>query len=108
MCPTLSSVDLRIGNKLLTCLMPCTSLKQAPCRDQSSAQLKEDAFPLTKINSVTQQAHGERTQLDKEKMDNLIATGSRANATHFFLLRKPTRLPNGKTDEEAIQGNNHH
>jgi len=35
--------------------------------------------------------------------DNLIATGGRANATHFLLHHNPNGLPDVETDEEAIQ-----
>jgi len=73
------------------------------CGAKTKTLRKDDAFPLAKINSVIQQACVEWAQLDKEMTDNLIATGGRANGTHFLLLHKPTGLPNGETDKKAIQ-----
>jgi len=73
---------------------------------KTKALHKDDAFAVAKINVVIQQTHVERVQLEKQMTDNLIATDGRANlnATHFLLRHNPNGLPNGKTDEEAIQG----
>jgi len=70
---------------------------------KTKALHKDDAFPLAKTNSVIQQTHVEWAQLDKEKTDDLIATGGRANVTHFLLRYNPNGLSNGKADEDAIQ-----
>ena len=73
------------------------------CGAKTQSLHKDDAFPLDKIKSVIQQTHVEWAQLDKEMTDNLIATGSRANATQFLLRHNPNGLSNGETDKEAIQ-----
>jgi len=70
---------------------------------KTKALRKDDSFPLDKINSVIQQTHVEWALLDKEMTADVIAAGSRSNATHFPLRYNPNGLPNAETDKNAIQ-----
>ena len=68
---------------------------------KTKAARNNDSHPKEKYASVIKTAHLVWSGIDKEIAADLITNG-RANAKHFCLLHNPTGLPNGETDQQAI------
>ena len=68
---------------------------------KTKAARNNDSHPKEKYAKVITMANLIWSGLDKEITADLIKKGRR-NAKHFCLLHSPTGLPNGETDQQAI------